>query len=87
MVDMIRYESTDRVPLPIIVLLPVEDLFLFAYRQPDPAFGYVQSNMRAPSSGSSEEQESLRSSSPDIQRKVGPGEDKTALPLVFVCWL
>lgn len=35
------YESTNRVPLPVVVLLPVEDLFLFAYRQPDPAFGYV----------------------------------------------
>lgn len=35
------YESTNRVPLPVVVLLPVEDLFLFAYRQSDPAFGYV----------------------------------------------
>lgn len=32
---------TDRVPLSIIVLLSVEDLLLFAHRQPDPALGHV----------------------------------------------
>ena len=63
-------------PLSIIVLLPVEDLLLFAYRQPDPAFGHVQSEVRVPSSGGSKEQQTLSSPSPDVQRKVGPGEVK-----------
>lgn len=82
-VAVIRYETTDRVPLPIIVLLPVEDLLLFAHRQPDPAFRNVQGKMRVPSSGSSKEQQSLSSSSPHIQRKVGPAEVKTASSCVL----
>lgn len=87
---VIIYESTDRVPLPIVVLLPVEDLVLFGHRQSDPAFGNVQSKVRTPSSGSSEEKQSLMSSSSDIQRKVRPGKGekkKTASILVFVSWL
>jgi len=68
-------ESTHRVPLPIVVLLPVEDLILFAHRQSDPALGYVQNQMRAPSSGRRKEQEAFRSSGPDIQGEVGPGRD------------
>lgn len=64
--------SPDRVPFSIIVLLPVEDFFLFAYRQPDPAFGHVQSEVSAPPSGSSEEQQALSGSSPDVQGNVRP---------------
>ncbi|TNN66296.1 hypothetical protein EYF80_023530 [Liparis tanakae] len=43
------------------------DLLLFAHRQSDAALGYVQRQMRAPSSGRHEEQEAFRSSGPDIQ--------------------
>lgn len=69
-------EITDRMPFSIIVLLPVEDLLLFAYRQSDPAFGHVQSKMRVPPSGSSKDQQTFRRSSPDIQREVWSGKDK-----------
>lgn len=60
-------------PFPIVVLLPVEDFFLLGHRQPDPAFGHVQSEVSAPPSGSSEEEQALGSSSPDIQRDLWPG--------------
>lgn len=69
-------QPTDRVPLPIVVLLPIEDLSLSAYRQPDPALGHVQSKVRAPSSGGNKEEQALRGSSPDIKREVGPVEEK-----------
>lgn len=71
----IECESTDRVPLSIIVLLPVEDLLLFACRKPDPALGHVESKVRAPSSGGSKEQKAFGRSRPDIKREVGSAAD------------
>lgn len=65
---------TYRVPLPIIVLLPVEDLLLSAHRQSDPSFGNVQGKMGEPPSGGSEEQQSFWCSGPDVQGKVRPGD-------------
>lgn len=72
----IRYELTYRVPLPIIVLLPVQDLFLSGHRQSDPPFGNVESQMGAPPFGGCKEQQALRGSSPDIQREVGPRDQE-----------
>lgn len=65
---------THRVPPPVVVLFPVEDLLLSAHRQPDPSFGNVQGEVGAPPSGGSEEQQSLRGSGPDVQGKVRPGD-------------
>lgn len=66
---------TYRVPLPIVVLLPVEDLLLSSHRQSDPSFGNVQGKMGAPPSGGSEEQQSFWGSGPDVQGKVRPGDE------------
>lgn len=79
-----RYKLTYRVPLPIIVLLPVQDLFLSGHRQSDPPFGNVESQMGAPPLGGCKEQQALRGSSPDIQREVGPrDQEKKKKNIVF----
>lgn len=82
----IRYKFTYRVPLPIIVLLPVQDLFLSGHRQSDPPFGNVESQMGAPPFGGCKEQQALRGSSPDIQREVGPrDQEKKKHSLQHLC--